>query len=68
MDKLDVKGKATVELTTTFRKAIGESSTRTLTGRVKYSYQGTEYTAPDKEFTVTMKAVMEEKDDFGDIF
>ncbi len=68
LDKLGPKEKVTVELTTTFRKSIGGSNTRPLAIRVKYSYQGTEYSAPDKEFTITMKAVMEEKDDFSDIF
>jgi hypothetical protein len=55
-------------LTITFRKAIGGSNKRTLAARVKYDYQGTVYTAPDKEFTITLKAIVEEKDDFGDIF
>ena len=68
LDNLGPKEKSTAELTATFRKSIGSSNTRTLSVRVKYGYQGAEYTAPDKEFTITMKAVMEEKDDFGDIF
>ncbi len=68
VEELSAKSLETVELTTTFRKSIGGSNTRTLRIGVRYSYQDTEYAMLDKEIVITMKSIMEEKDDFRDIF
>jgi hypothetical protein len=68
VDNLGAKELRTVQLVTTFRKIIGGSNERSITLRVRYSSQGSDYTAVDQTFTVTMKAMMEDKDDFSDLF
>lgn len=68
LDQLGANAQATIELTTTFRKSIGGMNTRPLTVRVAYRCQGTEHAVTDREFTITMRAMVEEKNDFGDIF
>lgn len=68
VDKLLSKETTVVALTTTFRKSIGGGNTRVLGVRCTYLYQGSEYTVPDAEFTITIKSLMEETNDFSDIF
>ncbi len=52
-----------VKLTTVFRKTPGSAKTRSLTLRVRYEYQGHQFTLSDQTFEITMKSLMEVDDD-----
>jgi hypothetical protein len=67
LEALGPKETQVAELVTIFKKGLGGAD-RTLTVRLRYSYQDTDFAPPDAEFPITIKSVMEEKDDLGDIF
>lgn len=67
LEKLAPNQKTTIQFTTVFRKTTGGSDIRVLPLRVKYACQGSEYTATDREFQVTLKPMIEEKRDNDDI-
>ena len=64
LGSLGANAAETVGLPTLFRKIPGEGNSRTVTLRVRYEYQGRNYTPPDWAFDITLKSLMEVTDDF----
>lgn len=63
LDLLPSKRKSTAEFVTRFRKPPGGASSRDLTLRVRFGYQGQQYSPPDRTFQITMRTLMEVTDD-----
>ncbi|MDP9315047.1 MAG: PglZ domain-containing protein [Chloroflexota bacterium] len=64
VDILNPKQRVTVQLPTVFKKEPGTNNTRELGVRMRYECQGKVFEAVDSSFTVTMKTMMEVRDDF----
>ncbi|BCM94552.1 hypothetical protein IAD21_06459 (plasmid) [Abditibacteriota bacterium] len=63
LDSLSSKAVTQLEFPTTFRKTPGSNNTRLLTVRVRFECQGQHFAPEDMTVEVTMKTLMEVKDD-----
>jgi len=64
IDILSPKQTRTIKLPAVFKREPGASNTREIVVRVRYECQGREFEPVDVPFTITMKSLMEAKNDF----
>jgi hypothetical protein len=64
VDTLSPKQSSSVQFTTVFKKEPGAGVTRDLKVRIQYECQGRKFEPVDVPFTITLRALMEESNDF----